>query len=154
MKKTLIVCAIILLSFPLLSRAQTGGPYTSWINVTQAAWDNTVFYANLLNMKVEDLASFILANFKTAFAQVKWNVAQVSSPQVSISVLRLISGSPLLANQPLTYSLVRVIATSTPNTGVFSWSPIIGDNGTSTYIQVGCVLSNNACQAFSLIPNP
>lgn len=143
MKKTLIT----LMFLSSVSFATASAQYVP-VSVTPQAKSNAQFYAPLFNLSLEDMASLILSQFSVPYKTVAWVPAYITSPNVQIAVIRKISDTPQ------TYTLVRFLATSTPNTGTFAYFASSTDSGADRYIQVGCTLTSFACQAFSLIPNP
>ncbi|MFA6404529.1 MAG: hypothetical protein WCW03_00770 [Candidatus Paceibacterota bacterium] len=60
---------------------------------------------------------------------------------VSINLIRKVS------SMPEQYELIRTIATSTMNDGVAIWVPGKSDVGDNLYIEIGCELSQNSCNA-------
>lgn len=67
---------------------------------------------------------------------VKWDV-----PQVRIALIQKTN------DNPNTYRLVRVLATSTPNLGTFKWTKIASDKGSNLYIEIECIMSDAQCRA-------
>ena len=72
---------------------------------------------------------------------VTWNPKDIISDRVSIDVIRKVS------DNPASYDLVRVVATSTENDGSATWVPSSLDVGANLYIEIGCVVSDSACNA-------
>jgi len=79
-------------------------------------------------------ASVILSNSKTISWQTNKYPAQVG---ININLLRKVSSNPL------SYTLVRQIATDAPNNGSYSWIPNPGETGNDLYLEVTCSTSHN-----------
>ncbi len=80
--------------------------------------------------------------------QIRWTSNNYAASTVSINLIRKVS------DNPAQYELVRQITASTPNTGDFAWTPSASDVGPNTYIQVACTVSDQACTATPLPPQP
>jgi hypothetical protein len=72
---------------------------------------------------------------------VTWNPKDITSDRVAINVIRKVS------DNPVSYDLVRVVATSTENDGSATWVPSNLDIGANLYIEIGCTESDSACRA-------
>lgn len=87
------------------------------------------------------LGAVVMTTTTLTVTTVKWN-----APKVRISLIRLASSSPR------TYEQIRVLATSTPNLGVFKWSKLPVDKGTERYISVECIFSEQECHSALIGP--
>jgi hypothetical protein len=72
---------------------------------------------------------------------IKWTSQNYTAPTVTINVLRQVSTSPL------SYTLVRTVASATANDGDAVWVPAKSDVGTNIVIEVACAVTNEACQS-------
>jgi len=72
---------------------------------------------------------------------IKWSAFNYAPRTVTINILRKVS------DNPATYELVRTVADATLNDGVAIWVPSVGEVGDNIYVEVGCVLSDQACTA-------
>ena len=72
---------------------------------------------------------------------IRWISEGYNPKTVSINLIRKV------ANASEQYELIRTIATSTMNDGVAIWVPWKSDVGDNLYIEIGCELSQNSCNA-------
>jgi peptidoglycan hydrolase-like protein with peptidoglycan-binding domain len=93
-----------------------------------------------------------LAVFSTtpAVRTITWQtVAYPTNVGVDIHLIRQISQSPA------SYTLVRQLATNTPNTGSFVWTPQVGETANSNlYVEVTCTIAHQftqGCQVSQII---
>lgn len=72
---------------------------------------------------------------------VTWTSFNYAPKTVAINIIRKVSSSP---NR---YELVRTVSVATLNDGSAVWVPAMTDLGSNIYVEVGCILSNQACTA-------
>ena len=72
---------------------------------------------------------------------ITWKTTGTSASKVSVRIIRKI------ADNPARYELVREITPSKSNNGVATWVPTRGDAGANLSVEIGCVLTSNACEA-------
>ena len=75
---------------------------------------------------------------------ITWTSSNYSAATVAINIIRKVS------DNPISYELVRQVASSTANDGDAVWVPALSDVGPNTYIQVACVQSAQACTSAPL----
>lgn len=72
---------------------------------------------------------------------VRWESTNYAAPTVAVNIIRKVG------DNPARYELVRTVAPATPNDGEATWVPAKKDIGSNTFVEVGCVLSAQACHA-------
>lgn len=79
---------------------------------------------------------------------IQWNPYDIVSDTVTINLIKKnVSGG---SNS---YEFVKVIAKSTLNDGIESWSPVTSDINSNLFIQVSCNTSKEACQS-TMVKSP
>jgi len=79
---------------------------------------------------------------------IRWTSTNYAAPTVSIDIIRKVG------DNPAQYELVRQVTSSTANDGDAVWVPAMSDVGPNTYVVVGCAVSDQACTATPLSPQP
>ncbi len=91
------------------------------------------------------VAFLVIGNTPTAPVQISipvtWNPADISSPNVSVMVVRK------TGDNPQTYEVERVISTTTPNLGFTNATTTYETLAPDEFIQVGCLDTPEECHA-------
>lgn len=72
---------------------------------------------------------------------IAWTSFNYSPQTIAINIIRKVS------DNPARYELVRTVSAATANDGSAVWVPAVTDLGDNIYVEVGCILSNQACTA-------
>jgi len=72
---------------------------------------------------------------------IRWTSYNYGSDKVAVNIIRKVSENPNM------YELVRTVSAGTSNDGSAVWVPATTDAGENTFVEVGCVLSDQACTA-------
>jgi hypothetical protein len=130
----IIVVILVLIAGALLMNKQA--------NRTSTADMSAPASLALVNMNSGETAS--VGNIE----HIRWTSTNYAAPTVSIDIIRKVS------DNPISYELVRQVASSTENDGDAVWVPAMSDVGPDTYVVVGCAISDQACTATPLPPQP
>ena len=117
------------------------GPHT--ITVNSDSYLKIFNYAHPRGLPISETTDMMIAGWPGK-QSIVWRPQDINSPRVIISLIKRVS------TDPDTYDLVRVLASSTPNIGGYTWTIRPNEVSPDTYIEVGCVFSDSECHSLPI----